>query len=342
VLEEIAYAVQESVGFNVVLLSVLEGSPPYQHRVAAAGIPIVDFERMKKVQQPWSLVEQVLDDEFRISQSYYIPAERQALWRDRLDVYEGEAGNMAREPGRWHPHDALFVPLIGPGGDVQGLLSVDQPRDGRVPDQATVEALEIFAAQAALAVVNARLVEELERRAETLALFNEISRSATAKLELSAVLDTVVGVVTRLLQCDYGSVFLLDPESGRYVPRVVHGFVLDDISKPSFAPGEGLVGAVAESGMPLSIDDVRQERCPELVEGPHPGRGCSRHRPPGASRVLANRGGDTFSVGRPGGRGGGERPPVRRGAPVFIGIGTARRGAHPGIGRGARGTDSGA
>jgi PAS domain S-box-containing protein len=270
VLEEIAYAVQESVGFNVVLLSVLEGSPPYQHRVAAAGIPIVDFERMKKVQQPWSLVEQVLDDEFRISQSYYIPAERQALWRDRLDVYEGEAGNMAREPGRWHPHDALFVPLIGPGGDVQGLLSVDQPRDGRVPDQATVEALEIFAAQAALAVVNARLVEELERRAETLALFNEISRSATAKLELSAVLDTVVGVVTRLLQCDYGSVFLLDPESGRYVPRVVHGFVLDDISKPSFAPGEGLVGAVAESGMPLSIDDVRQERCPELVEGPHP------------------------------------------------------------------------
>ena len=270
VLEEIAYAVQESVGFNVVLLSVLEGSPPYQRRVAAAGIPITDLERMKKVQQPWSLVEEVLDAEFRISQSYYIPAERQALWRDRLDVYEGEAENVVRTPGHWHPHDGLFVPLIGPGGDVQGLLSVDQPRDGRVPDHATVEALEIFAAQAALAVVNARLVEELERRAETLALFNEISRSATAKLELSAVLDTVVEVVSRLLQCDYSSIFLLDAESGRYVPRVVHGFALEDISKLSFAPGEGLVGAVAESGMPLSVDDVRQERCPELVEGPHP------------------------------------------------------------------------
>ena len=266
VLEEIAYAVQESVGFNVVLLSVLEGSPLYQRRVAAAGIPIADLERMKKVRQPWSLVEQVLDDKFRISQSYYIPHEHLDVWRDRLDVYEGEAEDVVREPGRWHHRDALFVPLIGPGGDVQGLLSVDQPRDGRVPDRATVEALEIFAAQAALAVGNARLVEELQRRAETLALFNEISRSVTAKLELSAVLDTVIGVVTRLLQCDYGSVFLLDPNSGRYVPRVVHGFVLDDISKISFAPGEGLVGVVAESGMPLSIDDVRQE--PHPVSGP--------------------------------------------------------------------------
>ncbi len=266
ILEEIAYAIQESVGFNLVLISVLEGDPPYWRRVAAAGMPIAEFERMKEVQQPWSVVADVMSEEFRVSQSYYIPAERDACWRDRLDVYEEESEGVTREPGRWRPHDMLLVPLIGSGGDVQGLLSVDQPRDGRVPGQATVEALEIFAAQAAIAIENARLVEALRRRAETLALFNEVSRSAAAKLELSDVLNTVVETIPRLLACDHSSIFLLDAESGRYVPRATYGFALEHISSFTFAPGEGLVGVVAESGMPLTVDDVKQDS--RFVPGP--------------------------------------------------------------------------
>ena len=267
ILEEVAYAIQGSVGFDQVLISVLEGDPPCQRRVAAAGIPIAAFERMKQVRQPWSVVAEVMSEEFRISQSYYIPAEQQAHWRGRLDVYsEEEAQSVAREPIHWHSNDMLLVPLTGPGGDIQGLLSVDRPSEGRIPDRATVEALEIFAAQAAIAIENARLVEELQRRADTLALFNEVSRSATAKLELSAVLDIVVEAVARLLECDHSSVLLLDAKSERYVPRAAHGFALENVSKISFAPGEGLVGAVAQSGMPLSVDDVNQD--PRFTSGP--------------------------------------------------------------------------
>jgi PAS domain S-box-containing protein len=259
ILEEIAYAVQEGVGFNTVLISILEGDPPYQRRVAAAGIPIPVLERMKEVRQPWSLLQQMMDKESQISQSYYIPAERHGHWRDRLDVYNAEeTTSVAREPGRWHPRDMLLVPLVGPGGDTQGLLSVDQPQDGCVPGRATIEALEIFAAQAALAIENVRLVEEMKRRADTLALFNEVSRSATAKLELDEVLRIVVEMAPQLLGYDHSSVFLLDTGSGRYTPRAAHGVALERISSLSFAPGEGLVGAVAESGMPLAVDDLKQ------------------------------------------------------------------------------------
>ncbi len=267
ILEEVAYAVQESVGFNLVLVSVLEGDPPGQRRVAAAGIPIPDFERMKKVRQPWSTIEQVMSEEFRLSHSYYIPTERQAHWRDRLDVYESgeQAVDVAREPGLWHPRDLLLVPLVGPGGDVQGLLSVDQPRDGRIPDLDTVEALEIFASQAALAIENVRMVEMLQRRADTLALFNEVSRSATAQLDLSEVLNIVVEMTPRLLECDHSSIFLLNAESGRYMLRAAHGSASAHDSSPSFATGEGLVGAVARSGMPLAVDDVKQD--PRFIPG---------------------------------------------------------------------------
>ncbi|MDY7078589.1 MAG: GAF domain-containing protein [Chloroflexota bacterium] len=269
ILEEIAYAVQESVGFNLVLIGILEGDPPCRRRIAAAGMPIAEFERLKEIREPWSVIADLMTTEFRISQSYYIPAARQAHWRGRIDVYEEKVRDVTHEPGRWHPYDLLLVPLIGPGGDVQGLLSADQPRDGRAPDRSTIKALEIFAAHAALAIENARLVEELEQRAGTLALFNEVSRSATARLqtvELSDVLNTVIKMIPRLIECDHSSIFLLDANNEQYVPQAAYGFALESISSLTFAPGEGLVGAVSKSGIPLTVDDAKQDM--RFIPGP--------------------------------------------------------------------------
>jgi PAS domain S-box-containing protein len=260
ILEEVAYAIEEAVAFNVVLVGVLEGAPANLRWAAAAGIPITTFEGMKQALKPWFDVAGVMSAEFRISRSYYIPAEKQAHWRGRLAVYDyEEAGDAIRQPGHWHPQDVLLVPLIGPGGDTHGVLSVSQPRDGRVPDRSTVEALEIFAAQAALAVENARMVEELERRADTLALFNEVSRAAIAELELADVLNSIAMMSPKLLGYDHSFIFLLDAESKRYTLQAVHGFAMENISGHSFARGESLIGSVAESGMPLAIDDLAKE-----------------------------------------------------------------------------------
>ncbi len=263
ILEEIAYAIQESVGFNLVMIGVLEGDPPVRRRVAAAGIPIAEFERLKQVREPWSVMADLMTTEFRISRSYYVPAERQTHWRGRIDVYEEKVEQVVREPGEWHPQDLLLIPLVGPGGDIRGLLSVDQPLNGRVPDRETVEALEIFAAQAALSIENTRLLETLERRADMLALFNEVSRSTATHLEtvnLDDVLNTAVEVIPRLLRSDQSCVFLMESEQGgQYIPRAAYGFPLDQISALSFAKNEGLVGTVAESGMPLTVDDIQTD-----------------------------------------------------------------------------------
>jgi PAS domain S-box-containing protein len=266
VLEEIAYAIQESVEFDVVLLGVLDGIPLSNHWVAAAGVPIAFFEEAKQSPRPWTGLAEVMSEEFRISQSYYIPAEEQAHWRDRLDVYEyEEAESVEREPGLWHPHDVLLVPLVGAGGDTRGLLSVSRPRNGRVPRQITVGALEVFAAQAALAIENVRMVEELERRADTLSMFNEVSRAATAELELDEVVGTIVDMAPRLMGYDHSFIFLLDAESERYVPWAVHGFERERIQNVSFVAGEGLVGQVVVSRMPQAVNDLAQESGSALV-----------------------------------------------------------------------------
>lgn len=259
VLEEIAYAIQESVGFNLVLISVLEGDPPRLRRMAAAGLPVDVVEQMKRTTQPWSALQTVMRDEFRISQSYYIPAEEQAHWRGVLDVYEREIAEIHREPGRWHPQDMLIVPLLGPGGEVRGILSVDEPRDGRVPDRATIEALETFAVQAAVAVENARLVEALQRRLDLLTFFNELNRSVIAKQGLEQVLQTVVEATGHLVESTGSVLFLFDEESGRYVPRAAYGHDLESLQAYTYPPGEGMVGRVAATGMPLTVGNIEEE-----------------------------------------------------------------------------------
>jgi GAF domain-containing protein/CheY-like chemotaxis protein len=261
ILDEIAHAVQSSVGFDLVLISILEGDPPMRHRVAAAGIPVKDFAQLKESPEPWETMRStVFQEEYRISQSYYVPAEQQAHLRGTLDVYESDDAHEAvRQPGEWHARDILIVPLIGTGGEVRGTLSVDQPRDGQVPDRATIERLEVFAGQAAVAVENARLLEALERRIDLLTFFNELNRSVTAKRDLGEVLQVVVEATARIVQCDGSVLFMLDEKRGRYVPEAAFGHDLAQLQENTFPAGEGLVGRVSDSGMPLTLTHDEME-----------------------------------------------------------------------------------
>ena len=167
-LETIAYGVQDAVGFNVALIGVIDTDSNMLHRMVGAGVPLAAFERLKNTPQPWASYQAALKPEFRMSQSYYIPHAKTPP-----ELLELDAGTTAHEaaepmPGHWHPNDYLFVPLLGSGGQALGVMSLADPRSGRAPDRLTIEALEIFANQAALAIENARLYESAQRRAAEL------------------------------------------------------------------------------------------------------------------------------------------------------------------------------
>jgi diguanylate cyclase (GGDEF)-like protein/PAS domain S-box-containing protein len=73
-------------------------------------------------------------------------------------------GTPPAEPGAWHPRDMLLAPMWGPDGALIGALSVDEPASGRLPNLEQQTILELFAAQASIAISDSKARQESEAR----------------------------------------------------------------------------------------------------------------------------------------------------------------------------------
>ncbi|MBI4567094.1 MAG: serine/threonine-protein phosphatase [Planctomycetes bacterium] len=90
---------------------------------------------------------------FRLGECYFIdgrdPAVRALVGDALIDTGPGQ---RLSGPEAWNPGHTLYVPLRSGMGEVIGMISVDQPADGRVPTADTVLPLELFARSAAAVV----------------------------------------------------------------------------------------------------------------------------------------------------------------------------------------------
>jgi diguanylate cyclase (GGDEF)-like protein len=108
-------------------------------------------------------------------------------------------------PDAWRPEFELMAPLYGPDGELIGTMSLDRPRDGRIPPPWVNEFLELFAEQAVIAILNARRHEQalremrmLEReRAALHAAFAE-QRARETDLHLQTRQDSLTGLANRV------------------------------------------------------------------------------------------------------------------------------------------------
>jgi len=120
---------------------------------------------------------------FKIGEFYYLP------WSDPwvrvkvhgvpADVPTGEAITYAGVPSRipveemvdWHPQDMIYAPLCTPEGKIVGILSMDDPVDGRKPTEGSLASLELFLHQAAITIENAQLIKNLKAARKQLRIY---------------------------------------------------------------------------------------------------------------------------------------------------------------------------
>ena len=165
----IATSIRDSTTFQAVLISIYEPETDLLRRVTGVGFSSDTLAELLSHKQAYSSVQQMLKPQFRISRSYFIPVnEAPIIPADVHMVTLSLDDKTTRVPSAWDPDDILVVPLQDTQGKPLGLISLDAPRDGMRPDLATIETLEIFAAQASLAIANHSRFTELRTRAESL------------------------------------------------------------------------------------------------------------------------------------------------------------------------------
>ena len=157
----VADAVVEYTTFQRSVVSLLERDGTFK-RIGFGGLTDDQIEKLKKM-PPTTLEEreQNLRSEYLVGQSYYIPH----------DVAEMEGLKSEREynhTSEWHPDDFLFIPLYSPEGDIVGMISIDDPENGKKPTATSLLPLELLANITAVAVENANNVTKTEETMQKL------------------------------------------------------------------------------------------------------------------------------------------------------------------------------
>ncbi len=151
----------------------------------------------------------------------------------------------------------MGVPLNA-GAETIGALSVGSRDPSVAYTAAQVELLQAISNQAAGAIVKARLLLESEHRARQLASLNDITRQLTGTLEIEPLLQKILESAVSILNCEAGTLFLVDEQTDELVFRVVISPVADNLVGQRLAPGTGVVGEAIKSGRAVIVNDVAQ------------------------------------------------------------------------------------
>ncbi len=155
--------------------------------------------------------------------------------------------------GSEHIRSWIGAPLIVKGKMI-GVLNVDNRRPNAYNEQIAQTVLA-FADQAAIAIENARLFEEVHSRAEEFSSLYETMHDLAGVQDLETLLHTIVERAIKLLRGASGGMYLYD-EARQELEVVVDTHPSTPIGT-RLALGEGMAGRVAQTREPLIIDDYR-------------------------------------------------------------------------------------
>jgi diguanylate cyclase (GGDEF)-like protein len=172
----------------------------------------------------WTLL---LSERFERHGAYDVPAG--AVDWDSLGPSYVPDGRRGCHPDAWDPEDALFVPMRDQRGLLLGIISVDEPVNGRRATDDDLEVLVSLVDHAALAVEAARESAESARHQRALEELLAVSSRITGEPSDSEILRRVCTGIRDALDFRNVCAALVDSETGAVVPQAAAGWQLDEL-----------------------------------------------------------------------------------------------------------------
>jgi PAS domain S-box-containing protein len=159
----------------------------------------------------------------------------------------------------------LGVPILV-GSEAIGVVSVQSTTEAGRFDDDDVRLLGTIAANVGAAIQNSRLYQEARRRAEEMAALAEIGSDIASTHELTPVLERVAAKARELLRVRDIAIALLRPDGQTLAAAVALGQYADEKKAMTVRMGQGISGAVAQSGVAEIVN--YPERDPRAVHIP--------------------------------------------------------------------------
>ncbi len=166
---EILQRAQKLLGFKRILFSLYDPEKKHFRRITGIGISEKKLREAKNTSPPFEVISKLFNNRYRISNSYYIPAEVVSKIEKRIRKYELYKNNAPRKRMEylWDPSDIFISPIYSKDRELVALLSLDLPLNNLVPTIEQVKLLETFGDFLGLAIENTQLFGKIEKLSNT-------------------------------------------------------------------------------------------------------------------------------------------------------------------------------
>ena len=180
--------------------------------------------------------------------------------RETLIINENMTQEMAKYgsyvmPGAVESKSAVFVPLVS-GDQARGLIMLSDTQREHAFGASDVRLMQTLAGAMSVALENARLFDETQRRTRETAALAEVGRDISSTLDLATVMDRIAHHAKDLLAADNSAIFLPDADGDAFRAIVALGNVAQAIRDTAVTRGVGIIGSVVENGRAEFINDT--------------------------------------------------------------------------------------
>ena len=149
----------------------------------------------------------------------------------------------------------LCGPVKNLEGEIVGVIQVINKQSGSFDEQ-DKDLFKAFAYQTGISVENFYLYNKMSTSCWKMGLFLDISMSLSETLELNPLISKIIAIITKLLDADRSSLFILDREKKELWSKVAQGAEMTEIRFPS---NTGMAGYTATTGQTLNVKDAYKD-----------------------------------------------------------------------------------
>ncbi len=150
----------------------------------------------------------------------------------------------------------LFVPIVAKDAVIGAFIAVWWTTRREFTEE-ELQLMESLAGQAGVAIENARLFADNQRRLEELSLLYDLSRAVTGQLDRRALVETIYRQLSRVLDAPVADIVAYDEirQEFEILLLVTNGVLQRTAAGRRYPLGPGLMSRVVERRAPIRVDD---------------------------------------------------------------------------------------